>query len=308
MIEGYEFWQLFPLVHKIGCYPTIYYECKYEEQEKEYEITIHWVDGFEFTVFENTLRDEIDRGILKAQVKINEISDIEAKDMISDFKRGARQCRRLISEYKSHNSVYPYFSHASFDDDMGNKVYESMTKDANFLNLFNGTSSIIKSTDLIEFDKLLLHIHTVHFAKVFINVVDYLDEKIDDLNISLSNQLHSKENQSKYELILNNKHSSKELTYLFNLLSRIRFFKIREGDHEKLYRLIADLYKSQRGSKANKAKTIKNNWTSSSGHTIEEPFLTNFKEKVLKEMMFLVQDDIAHGYNPKRMAKLNQPE
>ena len=43
------------------------------------------------------------------------------------------------------------------------------------------------------------------------------DEKIDDINNSLKRV--SKEEQGKYELILNKNHSSKELTYLFNLLS-----------------------------------------------------------------------------------------
>ena len=307
MNDEYDFWAVFPLIHKIGCYPTIYYECKYDLQnEKEYEINIHWVDGLAFNVFESTLRKEIDKGILKAKSKIDEISEAEAKDMISDFKRGARQCRRLIYEYKSLNSVYPYFSHASFDDDLGNKTYENMIKDSAFLNSLKATSSRINATDLEKFDQLLLHIHTVHFARVFINVLDYLDEKIDDINISLKiTPLLSKEGQGKYELMLNKNHSSKELTYLFNLLSRIRFFEIKDGDHEKLYRLIADLYKSQRGSKANKAKTVKNDWTNSAGHKMEESFLKNFKEKVLKELTVLVQEDIAHGYDPKRMTKLN---
>ena len=186
MNDECDFWAIFPLIHKIGGFPNIFYECKYDLQnEKEYEINIHWVDGLAFNVFESTLRKEIDKGILKAQSKIDEISEVEAKEMISDFKRGARQCRRLIYEYKSLNSVYPYFSHASFDDDLGNKTYENMIKDSSFLNSLKSTSSRINATDIEKFDRLLLHIHTVHFARVFINVLDYLDEKIDDLNISL---------------------------------------------------------------------------------------------------------------------------
>jgi hypothetical protein len=310
MHDEYNFIEVFTKIHTIGCYPTIYYECKYDAQgEKKHAIIIHWINGLAFNVFEDTLRKEIDKGIVKAQSIIDEISETEANNIISDFKRGVTQCRSKILSYNTLNSVYPYFSNASFDDDLGNKAYEEMKKDPSHLNSFSDISALINTTDLKINDRLLLHMHTVHFARVFLNVLDYLNEKIDDIKLSLKLiRMPSKEGQGKYELMLNKNHSSKELTYLFNLLRRIRFFEIKDGDYEKVYRLIGDLYKSQRGSSANKAKTVKNNWTNSEGHTIDESFLKNFKEKVLKELTVLVQEDIVRGYDPKRMSKLNKAE
>jgi hypothetical protein len=163
---------------------------------------------------------------------------------------------------------------ASFDDGKSNESYDNMLNDPSFLSSAIAKFGLVELEDIKRNDLLLLQIHAVRFTRVFKNVLDQLDERIEQLNIHFqtSSMLSSKE-QTEYELILNKKHSAKELAYLFNLLYRIRFYQLNEGDNEKLYRLIAGIYKSDRGLKANKARTIKNNWNNSQGHDIDKLFI-----------------------------------
>lgn len=305
MNTEFEFWQLFPLIHRTGCYPTICYNCSYDIPKKEYEITIHSVDGLSFEVFENSFITEINMSFKLILSKMNELSKNEAKDLITELKRGARQCRSFIKEHKVGNSIYEYFLRASFDDGKSNESYDNMLNNPSFLSSAIAKSGlVVELEDIKRNDLLLLQIHSVRFTRVFMNVLDHLEARIKQMETFLQTiSLLSNKKQKEYELILINKHTSKELAYLFNLLYRIRFYQLNNGDNEKLYRLIASIYKSGRGPKADKAKTVKNNWNNSEGHEIDKTFLKNFLDNVLKVMIARVQEDIESGYDQKRMSK-----
>jgi hypothetical protein len=273
----------------------------------ELDIIIMSVNGLTYWDLESMLKEELDKGTSLIEVEIFELQPDEAKNLIKELKKEFKDCQRQINTDKTEFEEYPYFSKAYFDDKNGNLIYIDKMKEAPFFKVPIYTYSFkLEGAPIEKVDQRLLHIKTGPYAKLFVSILELLKDRLDDFNISLhSVSMNSEEESSKYALSIGKNHSSKELTYLFNLLSRIHFFDIRDGDYEKLYRLIADLYKSQRGLKANKAKTVKNDWTNSAGHKIDESFLKNFKEKVLKELTVLVQEDIARGYDPKRRAKFN---
>ena len=155
----------------------------------------------------------------------------------------------------------------------------------------------------MKYLRLFFKIPFFPFCTIFLEGLEILRLELQTVSARIIAKSVIPENESKkYELRIGKEYTVKDLVYFFNILSRIDFFEIGEQEHEKVYKLIADLYHSPRGEASNKVSNVRKYWLNS-GDAMTKEFRDKFEDKVLKKMVDIVKEDYTAGYHPSRKLK-----
>jgi len=300
----------FPLIHNIAENPLVKYECTPNPQMIYYEIevNINSVNNMILHDFLKELDKCIENGLEKLEASILNLNLDDGTNILNDILMKLQYYKNLVGKEEAKPGIdFYWFRKAKYDDGKNNKVYvdRMRTLQENEMNKDAKGEYVIRLTDtnIEKYDQLLLNKSCHFFALFFDNRLDSLKLKLEKLNTRLiAESVMPETKDNKYRLIIGSNYSAKEFVYLFNILYRIGFFVVGIHDHEKLFKLIADIYESGRGEHTKKVDNVRNCWKNSDNR-INEKFLKNFKEEIIKRISVIVGEDCTIGYDSDRLLK-----
>jgi hypothetical protein len=298
------FQKYFDLLYQIAHQTNLKYECKDNPAWMIYQLEVHIlsINNIEEAAFSSELNKCIENGIKDIE---NDIADLKQEFGIIRLEEILRQvevCRNLLNNAKlKPGDQFSYFPNAKFDDDHENKVYISRMKNLNPVKEEPHDGFIYEQTDtdLKYYDNDLLRRCTFPYTYYYTSCLDLLKIKVNTLlSLRVASSVFLGTANPNYELRIGKRFTTIQFVYLFNILSRIDFIILRQNDHEKLFRVLADLYHSENGPHSNKKSNVKKIWYSSpDNEIIDRKSCKIFLEKVLKAMEDIVLEDIGAGYN-----------